>query len=552
MYHVLCIDDEQKLLDILKFFLEQSGLYSVDIVSSAPAALSILQSTNYDAIISDYQMPGINGLEFLKQIRDSGNNVPFILLTDRDQESIAVRALNEGADFYHYKDGAHQSRFTELSHKVRRAIQWRKAESGIRDREYRERQIINFLPDATFAIDTKGTVIAWNRAIEMMSGIPARDMLGKGDYAYAIPFYGKRKLSLINLVFLPPDEIRKWYPNVVQDGTTLESVIPHPGVRGEPRMFWARASLLYNPRGKVVGAIETLRDITERTNTEELLRQSEEKKRQLTAIIESTDDAVIGNTSDGIITLWNAGAEKIYGYTRSEILGKSIAILAPPDLEIRIPKKLEKILLGEHIDHYKVPGIRKDGKQICVSVTVLPVPGAEQNSTCVLTIARDITWKKRAEEEKNRLLQILDSSSHEIYSCDAETLRFIDVNKAARENLGYTLDELRTLTPLDLNPEITRESFESLTAPLSNDETDRMVYTTTHKRKDGTLYPVEVHLQLSRMASPPVFVAIIPAVAKNIPVKEALQLSRFPKIVEEPLIKKHIPQKKHSGRKTKK
>ena len=151
--------------------LEQRGLFSVDTVPSAPEALLAIAGREYDAIISDYQMPGMDGIEFLKNVRASGNTVPFIIFTGRGREEVVIQALNEGADFYLQKGGEPVSQFAELAHKIQKAVLQRRAETSIRDHERREADIINFLPDATFAIDTSGVVIAWNRAMEKMTGI---------------------------------------------------------------------------------------------------------------------------------------------------------------------------------------------------------------------------------------------------------------------------------------------------------------------------------------------------------------------------------------------
>ena len=118
-------------------------------------------------------MPVIDGIEFLKRVRASGNTVPFIIFTGRGREEIVIQALNEGADFYLQKGGEPVSQFAELGHKIQKAILQRRAEASVRDHERREADIINFLPDATFAIDTRGVVIAWNRAMERMTGVPA-------------------------------------------------------------------------------------------------------------------------------------------------------------------------------------------------------------------------------------------------------------------------------------------------------------------------------------------------------------------------------------------
>src|SRR5271157_5922550 len=214
MFRVLYVDDEPGLLEIGKLFLEKEGWFSVDVITSASGALSLMESATYDAIIADYQMPGMDGIEFLKHVRSSGNSIPFILFTGRGREEVVIQALNEGADFYLQKGGEPVPQFTELAHKIRQAVQKRQADASVRDLERREADILNFLPDATFAIDAGGVVISWNQAMEELSGITAAEILGKGNYEYAIPAYHERRPILIDLVLTEDPALLKQYPRV--------------------------------------------------------------------------------------------------------------------------------------------------------------------------------------------------------------------------------------------------------------------------------------------------------------------------------------------------
>jgi PAS domain S-box-containing protein len=130
------------------------------------------------------------------------------------------------------------------------------------------RGVIDFLPDATFVIDTEGTVIAWNRAMEEMTGVGAAEMLGAGEYSYAIPFYGERKPMLANLLLIPTEELEARYHMVRREGDTLVVDISIPGFQGRGAWFWAKASPLYDETGQIAGAIESIRDITERKEME--------------------------------------------------------------------------------------------------------------------------------------------------------------------------------------------------------------------------------------------------------------------------------------------
>jgi signal transduction histidine kinase len=284
MYTVLYVDDEQDLLEISKLFLERSGQFNVDTITSAIAALALLRTKNYDAIISDYQMPEMDGIEFLKKVRTSGNTIPFILFTGRGREEVVIKALSEHADFYLQKGGEPTSQFTELAHQLRQAIQQRHAETSIRDLERREADIINFLPDATFAINQSGQIIAWNRAIEEMTGVPAVQMLEKGDHEYAIPFYGSRQPTLIDLISEPDEVIAGKYGHIVHEKDVLTAETTVPLLKGKPATLMVKASPLYNRRGEVVGAIELIRRVTGQTPAETALHEENNKLRLLSSI----------------------------------------------------------------------------------------------------------------------------------------------------------------------------------------------------------------------------------------------------------------------------
>lgn len=279
---VLYVDDEPDLLFLGRAFLERLGDFSVTTVPGASEALSLIRQTAFEVIISDYQMPGMNGIEFLRTVRSLGESIPFILFTGKGREEVVIQALNEGADFYLQKGGDPRAQFTELAHKVRQAVERRRLEVRIRDHERFEADIINFLPDATFAISTEGIVIAWNRAMEMMTGIVAQDIIGKGDYEYSLPFYLKKRPMLINLVLTQDPEIWSLYPDMKKNRDLLSAEITLPRFHNETgASFWFTASPLFNGQGIIVGAIESIREITENKRAEEELRLDESRLEAL-------------------------------------------------------------------------------------------------------------------------------------------------------------------------------------------------------------------------------------------------------------------------------
>ena len=126
----------------------------------------------------------------------------------------------------------------------------RRIREALRESEQRLADIIEFLPDATFAIDREGIVIAWNRAMEEMTGVKAPDIIGRGDYEYAITFYGMRRPILIDLILHPDDRIERGYYVLKKDRDLLIIETDVPQVKGQKAFLWAKASPLYDSRGE--------------------------------------------------------------------------------------------------------------------------------------------------------------------------------------------------------------------------------------------------------------------------------------------------------------
>jgi PAS domain S-box-containing protein len=254
------------------------------------------------------------------------------------------------------------------------------AEEETENSRQRLRDIIDFLPDATFVIDREGRVIAWNRSTEVMTGVRKEEVLGLGEYAYATPFYGEPRPMLIDLVDEDPDRVHPDYPFMKREGNTLytQTLIPAIGGR-ESRYIWGTAAPLFDSRGNRVGAIESMRDITEYKRVENELRM----KNLLQATqLEASIDGILAVDEHARILSWNRRFQEIFNLPKAALQsGTDSVALGTAAMErtehpesflealrdiYRHPKKTsrDEILLkgGTVIDRYSAPMVDADGR----------------------------------------------------------------------------------------------------------------------------------------------------------------------------------------------
>jgi PAS domain S-box-containing protein len=287
---------------------------------------------------------------------------------------------------------------------IRDITERKEAEDALHDSERRLADIINFLPDATFVINRQGTVIAWNRAIEAMTGIIAKDMLGKGHYEYALPFYGKRRPTLANLVLEynqeSPDEYDEWgrrywisnefSDNMMrqEDGSLFwEGFMPN--MRGGEAFLQGSATALYDSEGNVTGAIESVRNITERMRAQMELKKNEAKNRSL---LDAIPDMMFLIAEDGTFLDYNVQETSPFYLPPQSFLGKKMQDLLPDDMvtqafyHVNQAKKNRKMQIFEY-------ALIIDGKMSFFEARINP--GGEDT---FLLLVRDITDSKKAQE----------------------------------------------------------------------------------------------------------------------------------------------------------
>ena len=224
------------------------------------------------------------------------------------------------------------------------------------------------------------------------------------------------------------------------------------------------------------------------------LRKAEQEHRRLAAIVRCSDDAIISCTPVGEIETWNAGAERIFGYSAEETIGKSLGILAPVDRANEHLQILERIQRGQEVDDIEMIRVKKDGQQITIALSVSPITDAAGEVIGAAAIARDITDRKQAEdclrnsEKQYRLL--FDGSPIPMWVFDRSTLRFLAVNQATIQQYGFTEPEFLAMTIADIRPE---ENIPELMLDVAKRELGlQRAGVWKHRKKNGVTIDVEI------------------------------------------------------------
>lgn len=244
------------------------------------------------------------------------------------------------------------------------------------------------MPAAIYATDAEGRITYFNEAAAAMWGV--RPELGKSEFCGSWKLYHPDGKPMAHGECPMAVAIRE--QREVRGG---EAIAERPDGTRIP--FRAYPTPIYDAAGNFNGALNMLVDISDR-------QQFAETSARLAAIVQSSDDAIVSKNLHGIVQSWNAGAERLFGYTADEIIGQSITILIPPDRIDEEPGIIARIRAGERVDHYETIRRRKDGTLVDVSITVSPVRDAIGNIVGASKIARDITEKKRADAQQRLLL----------------------------------------------------------------------------------------------------------------------------------------------------
>lgn len=212
---------------------------------------------------------------------------------------------------------------------------------------------------------------------------------------------------------------------------------------------------------------------------------------------------------DNPVVYLNSAFEALTGYAREEILNKNLRFLQGNDTDQAGIAEMRKAVEEGTSCEVEIRNYRKDGTLWWNKISITPIKNTQGEVTNFIGIQNDVTERVEAEEERTHWNTIFEESLNEIYIIDVKTFQFLSANQGAQKNLGYTLEELQQLTPLDLKPEYDKSSFKELIEPISKGVAEKITFETVHLRKDGTTYPIEVHYQKSCIGNKNVLVSII-------------------------------------------
>lgn len=221
------------------------------------------------------------------------------------------------------------------------------------------------------------------------------------------------------------------------------------------------------------------------------------REQHLLAVANSVQDAIVSADNRGNIIFWNEGARKMFGYEKEEVLGKPLSMIMPEKYRIahqdgmqRYLQSGEKRVIGQVVE---VHGLRKDGSEFPVEFT-LGVWDTDNGKYFTGTL-RDITERVQSENILRRSQSALDATLDGVFMFSTETLKFFYVNEGAVKQVGYSREDLLQMTPVDIKPQFTEETFRKTIAQMIAGEKDTLFFTTIHRHKDGTDIPVEIILQ---------------------------------------------------------
>ncbi|MFW9991574.1 MAG: PAS domain-containing protein [Candidatus Odinarchaeota archaeon] len=425
---VLLVDDEQDFLELTKIYLKKisNGRITVDYTTSPESVTSKIAENDYDVIVSDYQMPGMDGLRLFSALLALELDIPFIIFTGRSREEIAINALNLGVDYYIKKGGDPESQFSELEHVINRVVSHKRMEKRLEESEeesWKSREMLDLvtknLPQYIFLRDLKGAYIWCNEAFAQVAGsVEPDDVIGKTDREL---IYSDEESN----AFLEVDR------QVLETAKPVFSIVNKKTLDGAVEWFETIKVPVFNKEGKVTGILGTSENITERKLAEEELMKSRE---MLQSVMNNIPVHILWRDKNSIYLGCNEKFARYVGLERPEnIVGLTDHDLGYSEEDIRLYREsdIQVIELNTPKFNTVVSSVQKNGRMGWFNRNKIPLHNAEGKVIGVLITIEDITGRKELEEalkkEKGEMELLLDIVTHDLKNYSQINLGYLDL-----------------------------------------------------------------------------------------------------------------------------
>jgi PAS domain S-box-containing protein len=377
---VLLVDDDSGFLRITKQCLEMGQDLLVDTALSVDEALTKLEKEKYDVVVSDYQMPEKDGLEFLKDLRRREDTIPFVMFTGKGREEVAIKALNLGANQYLNKIGETETVYAELAHSITEMAKVRKSEEALRESEEKLRAIVSSSPDAISVVELNGAILDCNQAFLRLHGYSSKDeLIGKDGFKIICEKdRAKARAVVRQLVEQGHAEILR-LRLMKKDGQEFTGELS--------------GSLIHDSFGRPTTIVVVTKDLTEYVEAEETIRKSQQKFERL---FRGNPEAAVYLSTDFHILDINPRFERLFGYSLAEIKGKHLDDVIVQKEKLEEAGNLNQRALQGYVYHDTLRR-RKDGTLIPVSISAAPIT-VEDRPEGYVGMYKDISELRNTEE----------------------------------------------------------------------------------------------------------------------------------------------------------